>query len=303
MQASIERSPYPEQRPSLMAVRVTSESAPCAVIDWLSESRDRTVAYKEFEPPRALKAVAQAFWHYSFSKIGERSTYRILPDADVALLIHARTTASSNRMATPRLTIFGPTGTVSMVEAVPGHEVIGVRLSIGIARVLFGLEPQVVLGQEIEARECCPSLALIADELNAVSSPSEALIFLAQLLSLRLSLLQRGSTHRRRLLRVTEAARILQMDDMSIRQVATMLGVSERTLHRDMTSETGLAPKVFARIVRFRRAWHLLQTGGSAHMAEVALRCGFSDQSHMIADFQDLAGAPPTALLATAHQA
>jgi AraC-like DNA-binding protein len=56
----------------------------------------------------------------------------------------------------------------------------------------------------------------------------------------------------------------------------------------------GLTPKVAARVIRFDRARRLLvgRTG-----AEVAARCGYADQSHLVRGFIAFAGLSPGAWL------
>ena len=54
-----------------------------------------------------------------------------------------------------------------------------------------------------------------------------------------------------------------------------------------------MAPKLYARIVRFSRAVELLAAGGA--LTDVALAAGYYDQPHMNADFRELSGLTPRA--------
>ena len=64
-------------------------------------------------------------------------------------------------------------------------------------------------------------------------------------------------------------------------------------------TQLGLAPKAYARIVRFQRAVGLLGGVRDGHtLADVAIECGYYDQSHLSRDFVALAGCTPTALMA-----
>ncbi len=76
--------------------------------------------------------------------------------------------------------------------------------------------------------------------------------------------------------------------------IAAGLGIDVRTLERAFREYVGIGPKLFARIVRFRRARRALRNGGRA--AEVAARAGFADQSHMVREFRVLAGVSPSRL-------
>jgi AraC-like DNA-binding protein len=56
-------------------------------------------------------------------------------------------------------------------------------------------------------------------------------------------------------------------------------------------------PKLFARLLRFEHALELAD-GGGVGWAEIAQRCGYYDQAHMIGDFQQFAGHSPAAYVA-----
>ncbi|MFI7607753.1 helix-turn-helix domain-containing protein [Micromonospora sp. NPDC049366] len=78
--------------------------------------------------------------------------------------------------------------------------------------------------------------------------------------------------------------------------IAADLDLDPRALHRRCRHLFGYGPKTLARILRMRRALALARTG--TPLAEVAAVCGYADQAHLSRDVRDLAGVPPTALLA-----
>ncbi|TNH29364.1 AraC family transcriptional regulator [Micromonospora orduensis] len=90
--------------------------------------------------------------------------------------------------------------------------------------------------------------------------------------------------------------------------LATELGWSRRHLAVRFRQEVGLPPKTAARLLRFQQARSALagavaasgaaSAGRAVDWAEVAARCGYYDQSHLIRDFHQFAGATPAALLA-----
>lgn len=83
--------------------------------------------------------------------------------------------------------------------------------------------------------------------------------------------------------------------------VAAEVGWSRRHLLDRFRVEFGFSPKVAARVVRFDRARRLLEHPGGSSAAMVAARCGYHDQAHLTREWQDLAGCPPGAWLATEH--
>lgn len=85
-----------------------------------------------------------------------------------------------------------------------------------------------------------------------------------------------------------------------IAELARELGWSQRHFGMRFRSELGLAPKVAARVIRFDRSASLLRHSPSRPLWEVALACGYSDQSHMNREWQALAAVSPTTWLSEA---
>jgi AraC-like DNA-binding protein len=79
---------------------------------------------------------------------------------------------------------------------------------------------------------------------------------------------------------------------VEIGSLTAELGCSRRYLIRLFNDHVGLPPKLFARILRFEHALELAD--GSIGWAEIAYRCGYYDQAHMINDFQQFTGHSPT---------
>jgi AraC-like DNA-binding protein len=75
------------------------------------------------------------------------------------------------------------------------------------------------------------------------------------------------------------------------------LGCSRRYLIGLFNDHVGLPPKLLARILRFEHALELAG-GGGIGWAEIAQRCGYYDQAHMIGDFQQFTGHSPTTYVA-----
>lgn len=84
---------------------------------------------------------------------------------------------------------------------------------------------------------------------------------------------------------------------VNVDDLAATCGPSRRSLERRFDSAVGMSPKRLARIVRFQRVFREARAAGPAEWVDVALRCGYADQSHLIRDFRELSGAPPAAFL------
>ncbi|GLY20502.1 helix-turn-helix domain-containing protein [Micromonospora sp. NBRC 101691] len=88
---------------------------------------------------------------------------------------------------------------------------------------------------------------------------------------------------------------------IGVATLAAELGWSRRHLSVLFHREVGLPPKTTARLLRFQRAYATATASGTgvdrAGWAVLAARCGYFDQSHLIRDFHEFAGARPTELL------
>jgi AraC-like DNA-binding protein len=86
--------------------------------------------------------------------------------------------------------------------------------------------------------------------------------------------------------------------NLRIEELAREVGWSRRHLAGRFRTETGLAPKAAARVIRFEGACDRLLAPDRPALARVAAETGYVDQAHLSRDFRDLAGIPATAWLA-----
>jgi AraC-like DNA-binding protein len=70
--------------------------------------------------------------------------------------------------------------------------------------------------------------------------------------------------------------------------------LSERRFSQIFREEVGLSPKVWCRIQRFQRAVRMLHSGAEVPWADLALDCGFYDQSHFANEFRAFSGVDAT---------
>ena len=80
----------------------------------------------------------------------------------------------------------------------------------------------------------------------------------------------------------------------TVHEVARSTGFSERRFSQIFREEVGLSPKVWCRIQRFQRAVLMLHSGAEVPWAELALDCGFYDQSHFANEFRAFSGVDAT---------
>jgi AraC-like DNA-binding protein len=95
------------------------------------------------------------------------------------------------------------------------------------------------------------------------------------------------------------AARIEESHgSVAIAELRDQTGLSTKRLIESFREQIGLAPKLYARVVRFRRALTLLHEG-RASLAQIALAAGYYDQAHMNLELRAMGGFAPRAFLAS----
>jgi AraC-like DNA-binding protein len=78
-----------------------------------------------------------------------------------------------------------------------------------------------------------------------------------------------------------------------IRDVARDAGLSQRRFIQLFAREVGMSPKLFCRVRRFRQALETVRHTAVPNWAQVAVDCGYYDQSHLIHDFRFFSNLSP----------
>ncbi len=78
-----------------------------------------------------------------------------------------------------------------------------------------------------------------------------------------------------------------------IEKIASMASLSLRQFERVSKERIGLPPKLFARIIRFSKAYRLRENHPDISWTKIAYECNYFDQMHLIRDFKQFAGVAP----------
>ena len=83
---------------------------------------------------------------------------------------------------------------------------------------------------------------------------------------------------------------------ITVESMADLAGVSRQYLTRAFHEGVGVAPKLYCRLARFRATLQRASQGGRVDWADLAISAGYSDQTHMIAEFREFCGRTPEGL-------
>lgn len=187
-----------------------------------------------------------------------------------------------------------------------GHAVVGGARTTPYLRDIS--EPACSVGAQLHPGACELLFGVPADELTGRHTPLDDL-WGRSTAEARERLLEAGSPERRldafesllaaRLPRVRglhpAVAHALERFTATaeVREVVKETGYSHRRFIALFRRAVGLTPKVYCRVLRFRRVLERIAGDPVASRAGLALEAGYSDQSHFNREFRDFTGITP----------
>jgi AraC-like DNA-binding protein len=191
--------------------------------------------------------------------------------------------------------VAGPATRPVMVPLASGTVVVGVRLRPGAAAAVFGPSAAELLDRDTPLCDIWgPATAALSLRVTQVPSIEAKLGTAEALLARRLGAADPPDRM------IAAATRWLARHPAGrIEDLADLLEVGPRRLHRRFTVAVGYGPKTFQRVLRMQRALALAARdrrpeGG---LAGLALEAGYADQAHMSRELRLLTGRSPAALL------
>jgi AraC-like DNA-binding protein len=134
----------------------------------------------------------------------------------------------------------------------------------------------------------------VADYVGSALGTDQAVARLAETLTARLSRIAEVP----RDLMVAVERIIARGGRIDVSRLAASLGVTRQHLARRFATYVGVTPKTFCRVVRL---WTVLRStrSGRLNWAALAADLGYSDQSHLVAEFRSLTGLTPSSWAAS----
>jgi len=189
--------------------------------------------------------------------------------------------------AIPRAIVVGARGRYEVIDTSDLDELVGIAFRAGGFARVFRERADLFFEQSIELDGVWPS-AEILERVSAAATPAEKLVILDSLLCERLD------PKARRCATVEQALHLFRGKELRIGECARAIGLSERRLSQVFREEVGVGPKMWCRIRRFQFAVTALHQGAEVPWAELALACGYYDQSHFANDFRAFSGIDPS---------
>ncbi len=232
-------------------------------------------SYQEHPPPARLAPYVECFW--SIQPTDAVPEYPVLPDGCVDIVyspgrnrepqvVGTMTHAQKFTLAAGRFECgvrFRPGMSASFLR-VPGAETTDRSLPLS---EIWGAEGRRLSGRLADATSAQECLRLIGERLTDPVAPDAVQRICAFIVE------RRGQ---------------VRMDDL-----AFQAALSARQLRRLFLHQTGLSPKHFCRVIRFRHSLSQLRGSPRGDWTGVALDSGYYDQAHFINEFREFSGYTP----------
>jgi AraC-like DNA-binding protein len=236
--------------------------------------------YREFAPPPHLADAVECVW--SMHQTGKSAhMHRVVPDGCADILF----TRTGGRAS---LQVVGPMTKFEDYSLVPRAVNLGIRFRPGMLSDQISISADRVTDMLVPLEDLWGARAntLLVRLANA-KSINECVSLLMQ--SLRA--IEPRTPVQRAVQWMEQQQGLVSLDD-----VARHVGVSARHFRRLCIAQTGLSPKFLARVLRFRHAQRKVFAQAGEH-AGLAAECGYTDQSHFIAEFRHFSGQTPSTYL------
>ncbi len=248
--------------------------------------------YLNQPPAPILRPWVRSIWYCRAPGI-PHARERVLPNGCIQIVLNLSrdfltdcgTDGAGHARFAPAIAV-GPSPRCAFVDTADMEELAGIVIRPGGFSVLFGERADLLYQRSIALDDLCRTRRLI-EALREAPSPAQKIATLNSFLRRLLG----PVTHRSG---TVDRAIDLFRRSASVAQCARSIGISERRLSQVFREEVGVAPKLWCRLRRFQTAAHAIHQGVDIPWADLALDCGYYDQSHFANDFRAFSGIDPT---------
>ena len=257
--------------------------------------------YLERTPAAPLNQSIRALWYAQARNVSHRRE-RVLPGGCVEIILNlARdyfldcSDNADDRRAPPALVV-GPRSIYEIIDSSDMTDLIGVVFFPGGFAPFASDAVDQFSNRSVSLDDLWgTSIRTLRDRLRELPTPDARLRCFEDFLMTRFSArLDRNNLPWRgavqfALSRFARSPRIA-----TVEEVARRTGWSERRFSQVFREEVGLSPKLWCRVQRFQRTVQQLHAGADVRWAELALECGYYDQSHFANEFRAFSGIDAT---------
>jgi len=242
--------------------------------------------YSEMPPVAAVSHLVYSFWEFSVAPESAQSvTQEIFPDGCFSIFYYRNERKNFQMLGLTALSL-----ELCKAEVFPDDVYWSVRFSPAANRAVLRANPVDFTSRAIYDEDFLPHLTGgLLKELNECRNFGEA----AAVYEKKFAAL--GVASENLDAKIVEAVRLIasSVGEIKIAEIAERLNLGVRQLQRRFLHATGLTPKQFARVQRWRAAAIRLVGDTESKIADCAAEFGFTDQAHLSRECAALTGRSP----------
>ena len=255
--------------------------------------------YIERLPHPALAPYIKMFW-YARDPGATHRHERVLPTGHSQIVISLANdylTDANNPIDplqhAPAAIFLGLYSHHQQIDAIDLAELIGITFHPGGTLAFFPDNTRAFTNCETSLEDLWGRAAVnLRNDLREASTPSRKFERLEYALRHRLS--ESKTQHRPPIIDYALTHLHQSPGATTVKELTRDIGISPRRLSQQFREQIGVSPKLYCRIQRFQQAVQLIHRGADIHWAELALTCGYYDQSHFANDFRAFSGLSAT---------
>lgn len=239
------------------------------------------MSYRQFKPHQALQHCIDVYWMVTSDHLKGTVTSRILPDGCVDLICNLGSPATSNNtiLAPDHVYLVGTmtrfADSVNLTDAL----LIGIRFKPGGFALFYDLPLHETADQCLEFNR---ALLDVMDTANLVNN-------------LNRYFLRKQQTAHPLLPVITDM--VQQKGTEKISTISKKHFITERQLERNFKQYTGISPKAFSNIIRFRSIMEQIKNNPVKSSFEtIAFMNGYYDHAHLTNEIKKYTGYTPAQL-------
>jgi len=261
------------------------------------QKKAEDISVKYYAPAADLSDIVKYYWIVEVEEAnGEKKTAKISPTGFPELIFHFGDSVSVNAIAgsvcdqQSGSIVAGQITQPVVVDMKPHLNCLCVKLHEWSLRALFGIKGIVFVNQAICLDDVIPrARRIIYEQLSCAADDPERIGIIEY--HLRNMLKKHRTSVNPITAKVISAIR--QGDQHQFKHLAKNLHAGSRTLQRRFKDDVGISAKMFYRIIRFNKAYHLIKQNQQLNLQNTCFHLGYYDLPHLINEFKEFAGNSP----------
>ena len=248
-----------------------------------------------YQPAWPLGCFVRTIWYYE-GYAQPHALERLMPDGMMGIVINladdeTRFYDRDHPVTFERLpgaTVMGAQSRFFVIDTAEQRNVLGIQFHPGGAAPFLPMPPDELADQHLSLEEVCG--CGLRERLLTTADPRQRCRIVEQAL---LSMAAGRLTLRPE---IAFAAKSLEAG-WKVSDVIAQTGFSARHFTEIFRTAVGLNPKTYSKIRRFQSVLRAIQTTPGPDWSDIALSCGYFDQSHFNHDFRAFSGITPSTYL------